>query len=633
MLIKVLPETIIRKLQEDEQFSPFLQPRFISYKRIGSFHYEDILTALETIQKLGDQVGIVSTDEKNFFLIRSPEGIRIVNAESKDDGQLVHDLAFLYPEKDVRLEALNNVIKHCLTLLPSASYWQKVLADRPLSETEFFRLISDISETPELFKSTLKNHWCSGYEINITELFPSSLSYYVALVGSPDEGMSADAWIDSILLPRLSQHIDQSLLDGLKCALALNIDLKLSAVKLVGDIPASELLAALNMLMETRSPLVLLGIIEIALFHSVSDSRFLKLAFEALERLLGNNPDEYGIIYAWKIMPSLIRAGLRRMSIDEKFWHYPPYWRRLAAFAHTNVLIETLEMNSMKAADDFTEWLDKQLMTPKEVSAALLDMRKEPIWKGWGMTFFNLKMMVAGRLILLRNAAEKNGIIIPNSHSVDALVEDLGGEESLLLTSRFGPLQDRESIESLHNNENINSDSVIKFFSDIIDELEREPTGIAWKKLVVACRIQCFDKKFLDNLIKSVGDFILGYEVKERKKFFDALESVAEIATVQRCKALAEAVTDALIKAAGAFSTALETKNGYYIILMSSGAITDDSDWTEWIGKKMSDYAFSLPKGEPCQQLLADLDDLSTLIPLQKRCLGRARKFASSGIY
>lgn len=632
MLIKALPGTIIRKLQEDEQFSPFLQPRFISYKGLSPFHYEDILIALETIKKLGDRVGIVSTDDKNFFLIRSPEGIRIVNTESKDDGQLVHDLAFLYPEKDVRLEAFNNVIKHCPTLLPSASYWQKVLADRPLSETEFFRLISNISETPEFFKSTLKNHWCSGCEINITELFPPSLSYYVALVGSPDEGMSADAWIDSILLPNLSRHIDQSLLDGLKCALALNIDSKLSPVKLVNNIPASELVAALSVLMETRSPLVLLGITEIALFHHDSDAKLLELASTALERLLGNNPEESGIMYEWVIMPSLIKAGLRRMSVDEKLWHYPPYWRRLAAFAHANVLIETLEMDSRQAVDDFTGWLD-DLITPKEISAAFLDMREESMWKGWDMTPFNFKAIVVGRLMLTKNALEESGLVFPNSHLVDSAIEDLGGKERLLLSSRSSPLQDRRSIESMQNDENIDSDSVIELFSDIIDELDREPTGIAWQKIVVVCRLQYFDNNLFDNLIRSVGNLIFGNDEEEKEKFFNTLESAAEIATVQRCKALADAVTHALVKAAGKFSTALEAKIGYYIILMSSGAIADDSDWTEWIGKKMSEYAFSLPKGEACQQLLTNLDDLSTLIPLQKRCLGRARKFASSAIY
>lgn len=632
MLIKLLPATIIRKLQEDEEFSSFLQLHFISYKGIGSFHYEDILIALETIQKLGDRVGIVATDGKNFFLIRSSEGIRIANPENGDGGQLCRDLAFLYPDKDVRLETLNNVIKQCWPSLPSAGYWLEILADKPLSKTEFFRLISDISKTPGHFRTTLKNCWRSGGEIDIAAFFPSSFSYYDALIGSPSEGMSAEDWIDSILIPKLEHHVDQSLFDGLKCALALNIDLKLSPVKLVSNIPASELLAALGMLMETRSPLVLLGIIEIALFHLDSDAKFLELASEALERLLGNNSEESGILYAWVIMPSLIKTGLSRVCVDEKLWHYPPYWRRLAAFAHANVLIETLEMDSRQATDDFTGWLDS-LITPKEVSATLLDMRKEPMWRVWDMTSLNLKAMVVGRLMLIKDALEKNGLIFPNSHLVDSTIEDLGGIGSLLSIRGFSPLQDRRRIESMDSIEKIDSDLVTEFFLDIIDELGCEPTGVAWRKLVVACRLQCFDKNIFDNLIKSVGNLTLENEVKEREKFFETLESAAVIAAVQLCVALADAVTHALVKEAGKFSTALEAKIGYYIILMSSGAIIEDAGWTEWIGKKMSDYAFSVPKGEACQQLLANLGDLSTLIPLQERCLGRARKFASSGIY
>ncbi|SNX58878.1 hypothetical protein SAMN06296273_0341 [Nitrosomonas ureae] len=629
MLIKKLPGTIIRKLINNEEFSSFSQLRLISYKEIGSFHYESILVALERIQKRGKRVSIFTKDSKHFFLVRSPEGIRIVNAENEDDSRLIHDLAFLYPDKDIRLEALNYVIKQCWPSLPSRSYWLRILADRPLSETEFFQLISDISENPGRFKSTMKNSWHCGGEIDVATFFPSSFIYYEALIGSSSEGMSAEDWIDSILIPKLEQHIDLSLSDGLRCALALNIDLKLSPVKLVSDIPASELLVALSALVETHSPLILLGIIEIAIFHLDSDAKFLELASEALERLLGKKSEESGIIYAWIMMPSIVKTGLSRMSVDEKFWHYPPYWRGLAAFAHANILIETLEMDSKEAVDDFTGWLDN-LITPKEVSATLLDMRKEPMWRFWDMTSLNLKDMIVGRLMLIKNWRVKSGLMFTNSHLVDSAIEDLDGEGSLLSIRRFSPLQDKRRIESMDSIEKIDSDLVTEFFSDIIDELGREPTGVVWKKLVVACRVQCFDSNLFDNLIKRVGNLTL--EKKEKERFFNTLESAAEIAAVQRCKALADAVTHALVKAAGKFSTALDAKIGYYIILMSSGAIIDDSDWTEWIGKKMSEYAFSVPKGEACQQLLANLDDLSSLMKLKVRCLGRARKLAVSGI-
>lgn len=631
MLIKMLPGTIIRRLLDDEEFCSFSRLRLISYRGIGSFHYESILVALERIQKLGKRVSIVTKDSKHFFLVRSPEGIRIVNAENEDDSRLIHELAFLYPDKDIRLEALNNVVKQCWPLLPSACYWLKILADRPLSEAEFFRLISDTSETPGRFKSALKNSWYCGGEIDVATFFPSSFIYYETLIGFPSKGISAEDWIDSILIPKLEQHIDLSLSDGLKCAFALNIDFKLSPVKLVSDIPAAKLLVALSVLLETRSPLILLGIIEIAIFHLDSDAKFLELASEALERLLGKKSEESGIIYAWIMMPSIVKTGLRRMSVDEKFWHYPPYWRRLAAFAHANVLIETLEMDSREAVDDFTGWLDN-LITPKEVSATFLDMRKEPMWRFWDMTSLNLKVMIIGRLMLIKNWREKSGLMFTSSHLVDSAIEDLGGEGSLLSIGRTSPLEDKRRIESMDSIEKIDSDSVTEFFSDIIDELGREPTGVVWKKLVVACRLQCFDKKFLDNLIKNVGNLILENAIEERKKFFETLESAAEIAAVQLSKALAEAVTNALVQVAGKLSTALEAKSGYYIILMSSAAIADDLDWTDWIEKKMSDYAFSVPKGEACQQLLANLGDLSSLMPLKEKCLGRARKFASSGI-
>ena len=631
MLIKKLPGTIIRKLLNNEEFYSFSQLRLISYKEIGSFHYEGIRKALERIQKHGERVGIVTIDGKHFYLEHSPKGILIVNAENEDDGRLIHDLAFLYPDKDIRLEALNYVIKRCWPSLPSRSYWLKILGDRPLSETEFFQLISDISENPGRFKSALKDTWRSGSEIDITALFPSSFIYYEALIGSPSEGMSAEDWIDSILIPKLEQHINLSLSDGLKCALALNIDLRLSPAKLISDIPVSELLAALGVLVETRSPLMLLGIIEIALFHLDSDAKFLELASEAVERLLGKKSEESGIIHAWVMMSSIVKTGLRRVSVDEKLWHYSPYWRRLAAFAHANVLIETLEMDSKEAVDDFTGWLDN-LITPKEVSASLLDMRKEPLWRVWDMTSFSFKAMIIGRLMVLKDSLEEGGLKFPNGHLVDSAIEALEGEGSLLSAWRPSPLLYVKRTNSTRSIDKIDSNSVTKFFAEVIDEIEHGSTGVAWKKLAVANRLQYFDNKLLEKLIENIGNLTLGSEAEGREKFFGILENAAEIAAVQPCEALAEAVTNALVRTAGKFSTAFEAKIGYYIILMSSGAIFDDKTWKEWIGKKMSDYAFSVPRGEACQWLLASLEDLSMLMPLKEKCLGRARKFASSGI-
>lgn len=130
--------------------------------------------------------------------------------------------------------------------------------------------------------------------MDVASFFPTSLAYYEALfAGPPQEGLGADVWITSVLIPHLKQRLDQSLIVGLKLALALNIDPRLCPAGLVSStIPDDELIVVLLELAATRSPLALLGILEIAISRMDGNERFREFASDVLELLVGDKPRE-----------------------------------------------------------------------------------------------------------------------------------------------------------------------------------------------------------------------------------------------------------------------------------------------------------------------------------------------------
>lgn len=626
-----MPRALVWRLRNDDEFVSFSELPLIRFGELGSFGHDVVLKSLARAKETGEQAELIARNGKHYLLERSPDGVRITSVDSTGSGRIVKEFSFLDPDREIRLGALKHAMDQCWPSLPSISQWQSILDERPLSETELAKLISSINETPGHFLTAMKSKWRSCVEMDAASFFPTSLAYYEALVGPPQEGLGADVWINSVLIPHLKQRLDQSLLVGLKLALALNIDPRLCPAGLVSSaIPDDELIVVLRELAATRSPLALLGILEIAISRMAGNEQFREFASDVLERLVGDKSREIRNAQAWQLLPVIIKVGLKRMSIEEGLWCRPLYWRRLAAFAHAHFLTEILEAES-ENFDQFIGWMDG-LERYGEFSAILLDFKNEPMWRVLDMTPRSLKALVVRRLIALKDTLMTSGLELQNGHLVDLAFESIKNEGGLLDINILGLLHDGTRVSNMDGCDRSKSDTETSFISEAVSALELEPLGTAWNGLAWACRHLCFDDALLESLTKLPTRLTLGDATVDRERFFDVLEKAAEIAATQPCEALADAVAETIAREASKFAGARDAEVGYMIIIMSSGAFTDNTRWKEWVGKRMTDYAFSLPKGEACSQLLLSLDSLQTLMPIKDRCFGRARKFASSGI-
>lgn len=626
-----MPQALVRRLRNDDEFVSFSELPLIRFGELGSFEHDVVLKSLKRAKETGQRVKLLARNGKYYLLERSLNGVRITPDESAGRELIIREFSFLDPDREIRLVALNHAMGQCWPSLPSISHWQSLLDERPLTEIEFAKLISCINETPGHFLTAMESKWRSGGEMDAASFFPTSLAYYEALVGPTPKTLGVDYWINSVLVPHLKQRLDQSLSVGLKLVLALNIDPRLCPAELISrSISDDELIVVLRELAATRSPLALLGILEIAISRMCGNERFLELASDILECLVGDRSREIKNAQAWQLMPVIIKVGLKRLSIEEELWCQPPYWRRLAAFAHAHFLVEILEAEA-EDFDQFIGWMNG-LERTEEFAAILLDIKKEPMWRVLDITPRSLKVLVVRRLMALKDTLATSGLELQNGHLVDLAFESLKKEGGLLDIAMPGLLHDGIRMSGMDGYSSTNSDSESGFISEAVSALDREPMGTAWNDLAWACRRLRFDDALLESLTKLPSRMTCGDTTKDRELFFEVLERAAQISATQPCEALADEVAAAISREAVKFSDALDAEAGYWILMMSAGAITDDTRWKEWIGKRMIDYAFSLPKGAACSQLLLSLDSLQTLMPIKDRCFGRARKFASSGI-
>jgi hypothetical protein len=346
-----------------------------------------------------------------------------------------------------------------------------------------------------------------------------------------------------------------------------------------------------------------------------------------LERLFGEKGEKSKNTAAWKLMPALVRAGLGKISSSEELWSFPPFWRRLAAYAHAHVLVELLDADG-KDVDRFIDWLDG-LETDGEVAASLLDMSEEPLWRAWDMSRRQLRASVVSRLMAMKASLDGRGL----GGIVDRAVEALKAENGLLDADRPGPLVDSGArMADLEVRAGTDLKAVSEFFSQAAAKLDLDPADDAWKGISVACRLLCFDEALLNLLAKIVGRVSMGDGDAGKSRFFETLLLAADVAGVQPFELLADAVASALVREAKKFIEDVDVVTGYRILVISSGAIKDRTRWMDWIGNRMSDFAFSLPRGRACRRLIVDLDALQTLLPIRERCFGRARKVAAAGM-
>lgn len=626
-MIKEMPATVVGALLNDQEFAAFAELSILAYGDIGSFHHQDIVSSLEKARNAAGKADLAARNGRRFVLSRLPDGKGATLSEDGAEGRVISEFGLLDPERENRLKALAILDGKCWPNLPSAAMWHSVLMERPLGEMELARLISDVREMPSQFLAALEGKWKSGAQMDAADFFPTSLAYYSVLAGPPPDAKAMDDWMADTLVPDLRRGIERSVADGLRWALALNVDSRLSTDKLVGQVSDQELLLALGDLVQTVSPFVLLGVLEVALARVAGDGNFAVLASDALDRLFGEKSKTNGIEASWRMLPALVKAGLGRFVAGWELWGQPVFWRRLVAHAHANVLVELLAPQGSDV-DRFVDWIGG-LDVEGEVAAHILDLREEPLWRAWEMSPRQIRASVLARLILVRGPIDEMGL----GAMLDSAVDAMKAEYGQLDAERPGPMVSMGTrMADIPGRGGSDEESVSDFFLQAATDLELDPSGEAWKGLSVACRLLQFDGGLLDRLARVVRRVAPVDGEEGSKKFLETLLLAADIAATQPDETIARKVAEALLGAAARFSREVDVVTGLRVFVIASGAIRERDRGMKWLAERISEYAFTIPRGLPCRRLLFELDTMQTLVPIRDRCFGRARKIAAAGM-
>jgi len=110
-----------------------------------------------------------------------------------------------------------------------------------------------------------------------------------------------------------------------------------------------------------------------------------------------------------------MRLTLNTISLNEELALAPPYWRRLAAFAHATMLIATVNFQNWDKPK-LTAWCDaKQSLATAAV--AILDLIRSPLWRSDLQTATDFGVAALIRAVRWRPTVEEHTIRLSNAQA------------------------------------------------------------------------------------------------------------------------------------------------------------------------------------------------------------------------
>ena len=199
----------------------------------------------------------------------------------------IPELSLVGPDSVARSMTLEVVLK---TLGPTAnlpSGLEKVVASRALSDEEMSAVFREKSRGVAAAHGQLARKIATGLSLSLSDIVPDSLEYWEGFCGPSPEGLDAEAWLRSRLIPYRHELLKKDIAQGLDicCLGALRDDLAPGAwVEGMADEAVWEALQAVKV---QGNPIALLGALDVALYRC-RDERFLRFADDAVGVLLEN---------------------------------------------------------------------------------------------------------------------------------------------------------------------------------------------------------------------------------------------------------------------------------------------------------------------------------------------------------
>ncbi|WP_293778807.1 hypothetical protein [uncultured Oxalicibacterium sp.] len=620
---KIAPPTIAGRIAQHPKLRSLIASD-LHVDGLGTIPLEAIRSALSNCHSDDMRLIAVVGNETHFAIHRSKNGQHEI--ESQKGAKLyVPELALLDPDPEIRLRGLQNIQNQNLCYGSSLDIWRESLENAPLTDAQLYDFIQQRSTFPRETLRKIGNMLDQG-GFTIDDIIPSSRIYYEALIGSVLSCNDAAEYIDCILIPHLKTLIEKDFIWGLSCIEGCNITDRIDPVSIcakVSDETISDTLAQRN---NANLPYAVLTTYQLALARAASISGLNDVAQRAINVLADNADkrlsDQAGVpsLYA-----AFVSLTLFKLGSTEEFRDAPPYWKRLAASTHANLLCAAAKYDD-KFIESLVEWAAKH-RSIEHTAIAVLDHVKDPTWHlgnqyaevSWQLTF-----------IRARQIASSYGIAPPTTF-YERFSESEVPLKFIALSHlyKIPDLLSGRPQKSTNNGQKTLSLDVLKNLDAGKKDL---PHQVAlWSHLSLLSYSYAFDETLIEHLYK-VAVEIIDSTMSGADDELNLIQEMALIAASQQNLSLAEVTATKVIRRLPEIDEPEQLLIHLILILVASGFAGSYDESLEWSGKKLDEFALKVKLGAFSEKFLFIISTFQKFIPVRKRKWSRAIALASAAV-
>lgn len=612
-----LPPSIAARLLKRRDVAALIEAGAAEVGGVGQFRFADVRNTLATApMDVLSAVPSTATGE-GIAVARSPDGMCRVRGSSGAETTLP-ELSLLDPSAQVRLEGIRRLSERANPSWPRVLDWQSIATEGPLADSDFGLVLDELQGVAEHVIAGIVSKIERG-QFSVFDVIPTSRTYYESLLGQVPVTAVAP-YVGEVLRPHLRTIFRKSATWGLRCVQATCISEAVDPTVAAADVSNDDLLSAIQSISNGGTPSALSATHRLASSRARQDPRFLPIAQQALETLFQRacTPDSQPGLDALYV--ALVRLTLGIVGQSDELAAAPPFWRRLAAFTHATLLLETVRLTDAAAAE-IAAWCVQRL-TQRTVAVEILDHLLEP---GWRSDALNAEEHWASALLRALQRTDEGAE--PPAALSEAQIEQ--AQPKLLLVAGLpDPLNGARRDWSAHGVEVKDQDLLNGV--DAPGEGGDPPTSAQiWNALAHHAQIYSFNDRLLER-VRGLASNLKPQTLVAFTEIYAPLALCCNVAATQADLELADLAVSVVLGVCEGFTHQSEGALAASIVILAAGASEDPSFGMQWAGEKLLALAYRMPRGPCCDGLAQTIATFQRLIPLSRRRWGKALIVASS---
>ena len=499
-------------------------------------------------------------------------------------------------DEDARQQAFQQMADNAALPGNARQHWEALLVNRPFTNTEMSHFLEDLDDTPIRFVNRLSYHLRSG-EAPVELFIPRKRRYYERLVGNLGAATTLHEYAQGGATKHTEELVAWNKRDGLLLVLAMASHSELVSIIPLRDASKETAAELFNLLIDSGDMISRLGAIQAAIPLLCERPDLTTPVKKLIKLIVLEDPtmktDGFSDLCRLFIF---VESEISRLGVLRGV---PPFYRRLASFAHTS-LIQRQLLSEKFDLTDFRNWTDHNF-GPQFYFQSLADMRSAPRWYPELINPVQLKQEFIGRLLGTGETFKEQ---IEKSNLTELISLKSESEGSLVSVADFpkpyfpGPLEG-----NLQPSQRIPDD-----MHAIIDEQLNE-SELSSKSFIAAMNfanvfmIEADLAERISELLKK-GRYHL-HRVDDAEELAAVLSGLAKIAAVTRSIELAQDVRILVHKYRSAQCLRISIRNAYCTLFFAAGAYAEIEDWCAFVGDSLRQLAFSSLTKDEAKELQA----------------------------